>query len=143
MLSEKPDHSIVSSMEGTRPILVEVQALVCRSNLAMPRRIRIPSRASDGCDEKRIGMHLSTCDAYVNIDGGIRCQVSTWRFFIDSSYKDIAIDEKHWHSRSGLWRSSAWQKEWQRQKNWALRRSFCRQNGKSRNPPAHGKFKKH
>ena len=96
--------SIVScSMEGTRPILVEVQALVCRSNLAMPRR------TAAGTDynrvgllmaviEKRIGMHLSTCDAYVNIAGGIRMNEPAIDLAIVlaliSSYKDIAIDEK-------------------------------------------------
>ena len=107
MLSGKPQGasgSIVScSMEGTRPILVEVQALVCRSNLAMPRR------TAAGTDynrvgllmaviEKRIGMHLSTCDAYVNIAGGIRMNEPAIDLAIVlaliSSYKDIAIDEK-------------------------------------------------
>lgn len=107
MLSGKPQGasgSIVScSMEGTRPILVEVQALVCRSNLVMPRR------TAAGTDynrvgllmaviEKRIGMHLSTCDAYVNIAGGIRMNEPAIDLAIVlaliSSYKDIAIDEK-------------------------------------------------
>ena len=103
MLSGKPQGasgSIVScSMEGTRPILVEVQALVCRSNLAMPRR------TAAGTDynrvgllmaviEKRIGMHLSTCDAYVNIAGGIRMNEPAIELALISSYKDIAIDEK-------------------------------------------------
>lgn len=107
MLSGKPQGasgSIVScSMEGTRPILVEVQALVCRSNLAMPRR------TAAGTDynrvgllmaviEKRIGMHLSTCDAYVNIAGGIRMNEPAIDLAIVlaliSSYKDIAINEK-------------------------------------------------
>ena len=80
MLSGKPQGasgSIVScSMEGTRPILVEVQALVCRSNLAMPRR------TAAGTDYNRVGLLMAVienasvciinCDAYVNIAGGIR-----------------------------------------------------------------------
>ena len=48
--------------------------------------------------EKRIGMHLSTCDAYVNIAGGIRMNEPAIDLAIVlaliSSYKDIAIDEK-------------------------------------------------
>ena len=90
-------------IEGTRPVMAEVQALVCRSNLAMPRR------TAAGTDynrvgllmaviEKRIGMHLSTCDAYVNIAGGIRMNEPAIDLAIVlaliSSYKDIAIDEK-------------------------------------------------
>ena len=107
MLSGKPQGasgSIVScSMEGTRPILVEVQALVCRSNLAMPRR------TAAGTDynrvgllmaviEKRIGMHLSTCDAYVNIAGGMKMNEPALDLAIVmaliSSYKDRPVDEK-------------------------------------------------
>ena len=70
--------SIVScSMEGTRPILIEIQSLVCRSNLGVPRR------QASGVDhnrvnllmaalEKRCGMHLGDCDAYVNLTGGMK-----------------------------------------------------------------------
>ena len=65
------------SMEGTRPILVEIQSLVCRSNLGVPRR------QATGVDynrvnllmavlEKRCGMHLGDCDAYVNLTGGMK-----------------------------------------------------------------------
>lgn len=81
MLSGRPEGasgSIVScSMEGTRPILIEMQALVCRTNFGLPRR------QAAGCDynrvnllmavlEKRIGIQLSDCDAYVNIAGGMK-----------------------------------------------------------------------
>lgn len=81
MLSGKPigaSGSVVAcSMEGTRPILLEVQALICRSNFGNPRR------TATGTDynrvnllmavlEKRLGMKLAECDAYVNIAGGIR-----------------------------------------------------------------------
>ena len=65
------------SMEGTRPILVEIQALVCASNFGFPKR------QAAGTDfnrvsllmavlEKRLGLQISGCDAYVNIAGGIR-----------------------------------------------------------------------
>ncbi len=70
--------SVVScSMEGTRPLLVEIQALVCHSNFGIPRR------QATGTDfnrvnllmavlEKRLGAQLSGSDAYVNITGGIK-----------------------------------------------------------------------
>ncbi|MBO5293356.1 MAG: DNA repair protein RadA [Lachnospiraceae bacterium] len=81
MLNGRPEGasgSIVScSMEGTRPILVEIQSLVCHSNLGIPRR------QANGTDynrvnllmavlEKRVGVQLSDCDAYVNIAGGMK-----------------------------------------------------------------------
>ena len=77
----RPEHAsgsvVACSMEGTRPILLEIQALVCRTNFGMPRR------TAAGTDynrvnllmavlEKRLGMALADCDAYVNIAGGIR-----------------------------------------------------------------------
>ena len=66
-------------MEGTRPLLIELQALVCHSNFGIPRR------QTTGTDfnrvnllmavlEKRSGVQLSSCDAYVNITGGIKIQ---------------------------------------------------------------------
>lgn len=81
MLSGKPKDAsgsiVACSMEGTRPILLEVQALICRSAFGNPRR------TATGTDynrvnllmavlEKRLGMDLGSCDAYVNIAGGIR-----------------------------------------------------------------------
>ena len=68
---------VVSSLEGTRPILVELQALVCQTNFNMPRRTSV------GIDynrvnlilavmEKRVGMNLWGYDAYVNIAGGMK-----------------------------------------------------------------------
>ncbi len=81
MLSGKPEHAsgsvVACAMEGTRPMLMEIQALVCKSNFGMPRR------TAAGLDynrvnllmavlEKRLGLPLSNYDAYVNIAGGIR-----------------------------------------------------------------------
>ena len=81
MLNGKPEGAsgsvVACSMEGTRPILIEIQALVCSSNFGIPRR------TAAGTDfnrvnllmavlEKRLGMNLSSSDAYVNIAGGIR-----------------------------------------------------------------------
>ena len=81
MLSGRPKDSagscVVCCMEGTRPILVEVQALVCRSGFGIPRR------QAAGTDlarvnllmavlEKRMGYKLSECDAYINVAGGMK-----------------------------------------------------------------------
>lgn len=106
MLSGKPigaSGSVVAcSMEGTRPILLEVQALVCHTNFGNPRR------TATGTDynrvnlllavlEKRLGMKLSECDAYVNIAGGIRMNEPAIDLGIVlaviSSKLDKAIDE--------------------------------------------------
>jgi len=80
-LSERPDAAagsvVVPSMEGTRPILVEIQSLVSPSSLGMPRRTSI------GVDHNRVsllvavldricGLHLSSHDIFLNVAGGIR-----------------------------------------------------------------------
>ncbi|WP_343209804.1 DNA repair protein RadA [Anaerolentibacter hominis] len=81
MLQGRPEGEsgsvVACSLEGTRPILVEVQALICQTNFNMPRR------TAAGTDynrvnlllavlEKRLGLQLSACDAYVNVAGGMR-----------------------------------------------------------------------
>ncbi len=107
MLSGKPQGAsgcvVACSMEGTRPILVEIQSLVCQSNLGIPRR------QAAGCDynrvnllmavlEKRLGMQLSGCDAYVNMAGGMRIVEPAVdlgiAMAIISSYKNKVLDEK-------------------------------------------------
>ena len=107
MLSGRPEQSagsvVACSMEGTRPILIEIQALVCRSNFGMPRR------TAAGTDynrvnllmavlEKRLGMALSNSDAYVNIAGGIRMNEPAIDLGIVmalvSSYRNRPVDEK-------------------------------------------------
>ena len=107
MLNGKPENAsgsvVACSMEGTRPILIEIQALVCSSNFGMPRR------TAAGPDynrvnllmavlEKRVGIHLSNYDAYVNIAGGIKMNEPAVDLgivmAIVSSYKNQPIDEK-------------------------------------------------
>lgn len=93
---------VACSMEGTRPILIEIQALVCGTNFGIPRR------TAAGTDfnrlnllmavlEKRLGLHLSNCDAYVNIAGGIRINEPAVDLgiilAIISSYKNQAIPD--------------------------------------------------
>ena len=74
---DEPGSVVTAAMEGTRPILVEVQALVCQTTFNMPRR------TAAGTDynrvtllmavlEKRLGISLAGCDAYVNVAGGMK-----------------------------------------------------------------------
>lgn len=94
---------VACSMEGTRPILIEVQALICQSNFGIPRR------TAAGTDfnrvnllmavlEKRAGLHLSTCDAYVNIAGGIKMNEPAIDLgiclAIASSSQDVVVDDR-------------------------------------------------
>lgn len=106
MLAGRPEGAagsvVACSMEGTRPILIEIQALVTRSNFGMPRRTAV------GCDynrvnllmavlEKRLGLKLSDYDAYVNVTGGMRMNEPAVDLgivmAIVSSYKDTPIDD--------------------------------------------------
>jgi len=81
MLSGRPEDAsgsvVVCAVEGTRPMLVEVQALVCHSSFGIPRR------QATGTDynrlnllmavlEKRCHIKLGECDAYVNVAGGLK-----------------------------------------------------------------------
>jgi len=80
-LSERPQNvsgsTVVACMEGTRPLMVEIQALVSQTNFGMPRRTSI------GVDfnrvnllvavlEKRAGLHLGAADIFINIVGGLK-----------------------------------------------------------------------
>ncbi|OQB16022.1 MAG: hypothetical protein BWY15_00150 [Firmicutes bacterium ADurb.Bin193] len=104
LLSGRPEDvsgsCVICTLEGTRPVLAEVQALVSRSNFPAPRRM------SAGIDynrinlliavlEKRVGLNLSTQDAYVNVVGGIRVDEPAAdlgvALAIASSFKGIKI----------------------------------------------------
>ncbi len=107
MLDGRPEgasgSAVVCMMEGTRPMLLEVQALVCRTNFGLPRR------TAAGMDynrlnllmavlEKRLNLPLSGYDAYVNIAGGVRLSEPALDLglvlAIISSYKDVPIPER-------------------------------------------------
>lgn len=106
-LSERPKNvsgsTVIASIEGTRPLMVEIQALVSQTNFGIPRRTSI------GVDfnrvnlllavlEKRSGMHLGGMDVFVNIVGGLKIIepavdlgiIST----VASSVREIPIDPK-------------------------------------------------
>ena len=93
---------VICSMEGTRPILLEIQALVCRTSFGIPRR------QATGTDynrvnllmavlEKKMGLTLSDCDAYVNVTGGMKIQEPGAdlgiAMAIVSSFRNAQIDE--------------------------------------------------
>ena len=73
----EPGSVITATIEGTRPIMLEIQALCCQTALNIPRRTAV------GIDfnrvnllmavlEKKMGLKLSFCDAYVNVAGGMK-----------------------------------------------------------------------
>ena len=77
MPENAPGSVVACTMEGSRPILVEVQALVCQTNFNFPKR------TTAGADynrvniliavlEQRLGLNLGNCDAYVNVAGGLK-----------------------------------------------------------------------
>jgi DNA repair protein RadA/Sms len=93
--------TVVSSIEGSRPVLIEVQALVT------PTSYGVPQRNTTGVDyrrlslllavlEKRVGLHLGSYDVFVNIAGGIKVDepavdlgIAT---SITSSLRDVPVD---------------------------------------------------
>jgi len=98
-----PGSCVVCSMEGTRPILIEVQALTSQTSFGMPRRM------TTGLDynrvilliavlEKRVGMHIQTYDVYVNVAGGIKIDEPAIDLgvlcSIASSFKNLPIDNE-------------------------------------------------
>lgn len=70
--------SVIASCEGNRSLLLEVQALVCPSSIASPRRVAVGFEAGRLLQilavlEKRLGLPLGKQDVYVNIAGGLEC----------------------------------------------------------------------
>lgn len=107
MLSGKPENEpgsvVTASIEGTRPILVEVQALVTTTNFNLPRR------TAAGTDfnrvnllmavlEKRLGLIMADKDAYINVAGGMRITEPALDvaivLSIISSYKNKMVESK-------------------------------------------------
>lgn len=106
MLSGRPENSsgavVACCIEGTRPLLLEIQALVCRTSFGYPRR------QANGTDfnrinllmavlEKRLEFPLSDHDAYVNVAGGMKITEPALDLAIImalvSSYKNRAVDD--------------------------------------------------
>ena len=106
LLSGRPHDAggsvVTCSMEGTRPLLLEVQALVCRTNYGYPKR------QATGTDynrvsllmaviEKRLGIPMSDFDAYINLAGGIRQTEPALDLGIVlailSSFRNVPVDD--------------------------------------------------
>jgi DNA repair protein RadA/Sms len=104
-LAERPKGAsgsvVVATMEGTRPLLVELQALVAPTHATLPRRV------VTGVDshrvalllavlEKRLGVPLSTCDVFINVAGGMRVSEPAIDLGIvaavASSYRNTPLD---------------------------------------------------
>lgn len=94
---------VACCIEGTRPIMLEIQALVCPTNFGFPKR------SANGTDfnrvnllmavlEKRVGLQLSNCDAYVNLAGGMKINEPALDLGIVmavvSSFKNKPISDK-------------------------------------------------
>lgn len=100
---DEPGSVVTCSIEGTRPMLIEVQALVSPTNFGMPRR------TATGTDynrvvllmavlEKKVGMQLASYDSYVNIAGGIKSSEPALDLgiiaAIASSFRNTPISKK-------------------------------------------------
>ena len=107
MLDGRPENAsgsvVACTMEGTRPLLVEIQALVCHSNFGIPRRQTIGTDFNRvnllmAVLEKRSGVQLASCDAYVNITGGLKLSEPAIDLGIViavlSSFKNCALSPK-------------------------------------------------
>ncbi len=105
-LSERPEgisgSVVIPSVEGTRPMLVEVQALVTESYLASPRRTVTGVNQNRislllAVLEKRGGLPFSDKDVFVNVAGGVRLEEPAADLAIAlalvSSFRDIPIEE--------------------------------------------------
>jgi DNA repair protein RadA/Sms len=103
-LSQRPENSsgsiVISTMEGTRPLLVELQALVSDSHLSIPRRM------ATGIDynrlslivavlDRRFGLHLGGEDIYVNVVGGVKVAEPAAdlgiALAVASAHRDLAV----------------------------------------------------
>jgi DNA repair protein RadA/Sms len=85
--TDAPGSAVLATLEGSRPVLVEIQALVSRSALAMPRRTAIGVDAGRvalllAVLEKRLGMRLYDQDVFLNVAGGLA---------IDEPAADLAV----------------------------------------------------
>ncbi len=106
-LNERPEgvsgSIVIPSVEGTRPLLVEVQALVGDSHAGSPRRTVTgvnPNRISLilAVLEKRAGLHFSDRDVFVNVAGGVKLDEPATDLAVAlalvSSFRNVPLPEK-------------------------------------------------
>ncbi|MBO6138257.1 MAG: DNA repair protein RadA [Lachnospiraceae bacterium] len=107
MLSGRPKGAsgsvVACCMEGKRPLMVEIQALVCDSVFNIPRRQAMGTDYNRlnlllAVLEKRVGLRISNLDAYLNIAGGMKINEPALDLAIIgacvSSYKNVVLDEE-------------------------------------------------
>ena len=107
LLEGRPENAsgcvVACSMEGTRPILVEIQALVCESNFGIPRRTAVGTDFNRvnllmAVIEKRMGVRMGDCDAYINVAGGMRIHEPALDLGIIlallTSYRNQSLDDE-------------------------------------------------
>jgi len=98
--------TVVASIEGTRPLMVEIQSLVTPDSFGMPRRTDHRRRLQQGhlllrCSKKG-GLHLGGMDVFVNVVGGLKLvdRPSTSDYYNGASQlKDIPIEAKNFRIR--------------------------------------------
>ena len=133
--------TIVATLEGTRPLLIEVQALVTSTNYGLPQR------TATGFDlrrlqmllavlEKRVGLNIGSQDVFVNVAGGIRIDEPAADLgvasSIVSSLRDVPVDsqavadrrDQGWEEKSA--RLPTVKNGRRRQRSWASNESSCR-----------------
>ncbi len=106
LLSGRPENAsgsvVTCSINGTRPILVEIQALVCQTNFGIPRRTAVGTDFNRvnmlmAVLERKAGLHLGTSDAYINIAGGMKMTEPSIDLgiclAIASSFRDFVIPD--------------------------------------------------
>ena len=106
LLDGRPENAsgsvVACSMNGTRPLLVEIQALVCQSNFGIPRRTTVGTDFNRvnllmAVIERKAGLALGASDAYVNIAGGMKMNEPAIDLAIClaivSSYREIIIPD--------------------------------------------------
>ena len=107
MLSGKPEGAsgsvVACSMEGTRPVLMEIQTLVVRTSFGLPRRTAVGTDYNRvnlllAVLERRCGLSLGNCDVYVNIAGGIRMNEPAVdlgiALAVASAFRDVPIGDR-------------------------------------------------
>ena len=106
LLDGRPENAsgsvVACSMNGTRPLLVEIQALVCQSNFGIPRRTTVGTDFNRvnllmAVIERKAGLALGASDAYINIAGGMKMNEPAIDLAIClaivSSYREIIIPD--------------------------------------------------
>ena len=108
----KPGSAVVSCVEGSRPLLVEIQSLVSRTHFGAPRRLATgvdPQRLAllSAVLEKRLGVDLWDQDIYLNVVGGLEVEEPAADLAIVASHPFQLVEQAADGFDRGVWRSRA------------------------------------